>query len=197
MALMDRLRQMFAGAALPAETRSVFARSSSPRDLLRGLEELRLRNEMEMHELEEELGAVEKAQVLEEDRVRKGDLTPTVKTATLRKVERLRKQVATLDARLAIYNENINLHLDLISRVQKVDAMEMRGVGEDQIDDLMEQVNDSVKLYARTQLAGREAGDAPAVNRQAEAERHAALERELLGDAAGQSAHRERRRELE
>ena len=77
-------------------------------------------------------------------KVRSGELPERSKNNVLRKIQRLRKQMDNLEERQQIYNRNINLQIDLVGRVQALDAMELRGVDEDRIDEILGDYEDDV-----------------------------------------------------
>ena len=118
MSVMDKLKNLFQRADLPDETRQLYLNAANPRDLVKGLETLRGRNEIDLRENEEELIGLEKAIILEENTIRKGGQTPTEETIILRRIERLEKQRGNLEKQVAIYNENVNLHLNLIAKTR-------------------------------------------------------------------------------
>ncbi len=153
MSVMEKLRALFQSESLPDETRQLYSRASTPHELIKELEGLRGRNEVDLRENEQELIGLEKAVLLEEDAVRRGGMTPTEETIVLRRIERLQKQRENLDRQVSIYNENVNLHLNLIARIQEMEAMRSRGVAEDQIDRLVEDVEGHVEEYKRVSIA--------------------------------------------
>jgi len=182
MSVMDKLRNLFQRTDLPDETRQLYQNSSSPRDLIKGLETLRGRNEIELRENEEELIGIEKAIIMEENSIRKGGLTPTEETIILRRIERLEKQRANLEKQVSIYNENVNLHLNLIAKIQEMEAMRSRGVGEDEIDRLVDEVEDHVEEYKRVSIAA-ESGTSTvsAIDESAERRRLEEIKKRIVG----------------
>ena len=185
MALMDKLKAALQRSAVPDETRNAVSHAKTPADLLKALEKLRGQNEMEMRDLEEEQINAEHALVAEEGRVRKGGMTPSEKLAVLRRIERLRKHVDNQGGRIAVLNDNINLHLNLIARIHDLEVREMRGVGEDTIDELVERVREGVDAHERVRVAGREVDESvSSAERREEEHRLADLERSILGEEA-------------
>lgn len=188
MSVMEKLKNLFQSADLPDETRQIYGRASSPRELLKELEAIRARNEIDLRECEEQLLGVEKAIALEEQAVRRGGLTPTEETIALRRIERLEKHRANSERQARIYNENVNLHMNLIAKVQELEAMRARGVGEDEIDRLIGEVEAGITDYKRVSIAA-ESGAAVAapVDESAERRRLEELKRRIL--AGGETAH--------
>jgi hypothetical protein len=182
MSIMEKLKNLFQRADLPDETRQLYQNAANPRDLIKGLETLRGRNEIDLRDNEEQLISLEKAILLEEDAIRKGGLTTTQETIVLRRIERLQKQRANLDKQVSIYNENVNLHLNLIAKIQEMDAMRSRGVSEDEIDNLVNDVEENVEAYKRVSIAA-ESSDSTvsAVDNSAERRRLEEIKRKIIG----------------
>ena len=182
MSVMEKLRSLFQRTDLPDETRQLYQHAANPKDLIKGLETLRARNEIELRENEEELIGLEKAVALEENSIRKGGLTPTEETMILRRVERLEKQRANLGKQVSIYNENVNLHLNLIAKIQEMEAMRSRGVGEEQIDRLVDEVEDHVEEYKRVGIAAEDGSNMiTAVDQSAERRRLEEIKTRIVG----------------
>ena len=182
MSVMEKLKNLFQRADLPDETRQLYLNAANPRDLIKGLETLRGRNEIELRENEEELIGIEKAIILEENAIRKGGLTPTEETIVLRRIERLEKQRANLEKQVSIYNENVNLHLNLIAKIQEMEAMRSRGVGEEEIDRLVDEVEDHVEEYKRVSIAAEGgANTISAVDEPAERRRLEEIKKRIVG----------------
>jgi hypothetical protein len=179
---MDKLKALFQRADLPDETRQLYQNASNTRDLVKGLETLRGRNEIDLRDAEESLIALEKAMIAEENSIRNGGLTPTEEMIVLRRIERLGKQKANLDKQVAIYNENVNLHLNLISKIQEMEAMRSRGIEEDEIDRLSNDMEDHVEEYKRVSIAAEDGTSVPsAIDESAERKRLDEIKQRILG----------------
>ncbi len=182
MSVMEKLRSLFQRTDLPDETRRLYQDAASPRDLIKGLETLRAQNEIELRENEEQLIGLEKAVTAEENSIRRGELTPTEETIILRRIERLEKQRANLGKQVLIYNENVNLHLNLIAKIQEMEAMRSRGVGEDQIDRMVDEVEGHVEEYKRVSLAAESGSNmSTAVDESAERRRLEEIKKRIVG----------------
>jgi hypothetical protein len=182
---MEKLRSLFQRPDLPDETRQIYLNARSPRELIKGLEALRGRNEADLRDSEQELIALEKAVAVEENSVRRGGLTRTEETIALRRIDRLEKQRSNLDKQVSIYNANVNLHLNLIAKIQEVDAMRSRGVGEEEIDRLVDEVQDNVQQYKRVSIAAENGSAvASAVDESAERRRLDEIKKRVLGTSA-------------
>ena len=183
MSVMEKLGNLFQRSDLPEETRQIYLKSGSPKELISGLESLRGRNEIDLRDNEQELIGLERAIALEEASIRRGGLTATEETIILRRVERLEKQRANLDRQVSIYNENVNLHLNLIAKIQEMEAMRSRGVGEEEIDHLVDEVESGVEEYKRVGIAAESGSSVPpAVDIQAERRRLEGIKKRILDD---------------
>jgi hypothetical protein len=182
MSVMEKLKSLFQRPDLPDETRQIYLNAQNPRELVKGLEVLRGRNEIDLRESEQQLISLEKAISVEEESIRKGGLTKTEETIALRRIDRLEKQRANLDKQVSIYNENVNLHLHLIAKVQEVEAMRSRGVHEDEIDRLVDDVEDSVEEYKRVSIAAESSNTtASAVDDSAERRKLDEIKKRIMG----------------
>jgi hypothetical protein len=182
MSIMEKLKALFQGDSLPDETRQLYQSASSTRDLVKGLETLRARNEIDLRDNEEQLIGLEKAIVAEENSIRKGGLTTTEEMIVLRRIERLGKQRANLEKQVSIYHENVNLHLNLIAKIQEMEAMRSRGVGEDEIDRLANDVEVNVEEYKRVSIAAEDGSSVvSAVDESAERRRLEELKKRIVG----------------
>jgi hypothetical protein len=182
MSIMEKLKSLFQREDLPDETRQLYQNSANARDLIKGLEAQRGRNEIDLRDNEEQLISLEKAIGQEEESIRRGALTPTQETIILRRIERLEKQRANLEKQVSIYNENVNLHLNLISKIQEMEAMRSRGVSEDEIDNLVDDVQEHVEQYKRVSIAAEgSTNTSSAVDDSAERRRLEEIRKRIVG----------------
>ncbi|MFN0056879.1 MAG: hypothetical protein ACKVX7_00350 [Planctomycetota bacterium] len=145
--LMERIKKLFGRREIPREARDLLRDAKTPRELLRGLDELITRNEMEVNGVNREIEALEEVERREVERVRQGALPERSKNNALRSVQRIRKQMDNLEERQKIYNRNINLQISLVGRIQSLDAMEMRGVDESAIDQILAGYEEELSSY--------------------------------------------------
>ncbi|MEM7167000.1 MAG: hypothetical protein AAF581_16170 [Planctomycetota bacterium] len=145
--LLDKLRSLFGKSQIPQDARELLKNASSVRDLLEGLDKLITENEVEVDKVTQEIASLEEVEAQEMQRVRGGELPDRSKNNVLRRIQRLRKQMDNLEERQQIYNRNISLQIDLVGRVQALDAMELRGVDEDRIDEILGDYEDELTRY--------------------------------------------------
>ena len=183
MVLMDKLTRLFSRKEIPNEARDILAKASTPKELLKGLDELITRNELEVNNINEEIEALESIESTEKAKVRSGSLPDRSKNNVLRKIQRLRKQMDNLEERQQIYNRNINLQIHLVGRIQALDAMELRGVDEDRIDDILSDYEDELSRY-QSVLDSEEIATSDIGSIIDDSEVLAGLEAEILGSEA-------------
>lgn len=181
MSMFDKIKGLFAKRTLPEETKALFAKASSASELLTGLDDLLTRNEMEVREIDRELDKLERLEKDELSAVRGGDIGERQKRNTLLRIQRLRKQMDVYERRQRIYHNNINLHMQLMGRIQEMEAMELRGVDENEIDTVAERFDDSLERFTEAVHAGKALEDSPAVLSSQEGRELAALEAEIMG----------------
>jgi hypothetical protein len=146
--LLEKLKALFNRDEIPDEAKLIFDSAKTPADLLRGLDELLTRNEVEAKELNEEITKTEMLAQDEEDKVRTGNLPERQKRQALLHVKRLRKQMDNYEGRLRIYERNMNLHLNLIGKIQQMEAMKLGGVDESRIDQIVMDFEEKLEKYA-------------------------------------------------
>ena len=147
MPLMDKLKRLFTRREIPTEARDILKKAETPRELLHGLDQLITRNELEVNNINGEIEALESIEAQEMEKVRTAKLPDRSKNNVLRRIQRLRKQMDNLEERQRIYNRNINLQIHLVGKIQALDAMELRGVNEDRIDDILTDYEDELSRY--------------------------------------------------
>jgi hypothetical protein len=149
----EKLKRLFSRKEVPEEARELYEKANNTRELLKGLDAILTRNEVESRELTKEIAALEGKEKEEEAKVKSGDVTGRQKRNTLLLIRRMRKQLDNLDHRLRIYDRNMNLHLNLIGKIQDMEAMQLRGVKEEQIDEILLDFESNMEDYAGTLTA--------------------------------------------
>jgi hypothetical protein len=181
MNILDKLRNLFSrGGGIPDEARTVIENARSTRELLTGLDAVLTRNEMEFNKLKKEIDKVVGILSDEEAKVQDGDLQGRQKRYTLQYIKRLRSHLDNLDHRMTIYDKNINLHIQLIGKIQDMEAMALRGVDEKQIDKIIMEFEDQVGAYMDVVRAGEAGFEASTSIAEKEDRALAALEKELI-----------------
>ena len=115
-------------------------------------------------------------------RIREGLPEGRRKRNALVELQRLRKQLENLDSRQRIYDRNMSLHLNLIGKIQDMEAMDLSGVQEGEIDRIVMDFEEQFEKWQGTVMAG-EVAVRELAGSAADDVDTAALERELLGPA--------------
>lgn len=155
--IFDKLKALFSRGDMPEEARGLFQQATTTRELLQGLDELLTRNELEFNELNREIAQLEEIEQEEIQKVRGGQLNDRVKQNTLLYIKRLRKQMDNLQNRLYIFDKNINLHLNLIAKIQDMEAMALKGVEEKEIDTIVVEFQTNFEKYMDSVVAAEAA----------------------------------------
>lgn len=179
----EKIKGWFQRAPLTPEAERVLSNSQNPRELLQGLDELITRNEMAVRGIHREIEALEAIERTEQERVRSGALPDRSQKNVLRRIQRLRTQMDGLEERLQIYNRNIRLQVQLIGRVQALDAMQLRGVDEETIEHILSAYEEHLDEYQEI-LGLEDETDTEAGAIWDDSASLAALEAEILGAAA-------------
>lgn len=189
MTLLERLKGLFARDDVPDEAKAVFAKAKTHADVLRGLDELITRNEMEANELNNEIVKIEELSREEEERIRAGSLPERQMRSTLLHIKRLRKQMDLYESRLRIYERNMDLLQTLMGKIQQMEAMKLSGVDEGRIDEIANEFDEKREKYEDL-ITASQAYEAGTVGLSAREDRElSALKAEILGlDAKKEAA---------
>jgi hypothetical protein len=195
MNILEKLKSLFSREDIPEEAKSAFSGAKTTQELLGGLDAVATRNEMESTKLKREIDRVVDVLKEEEEKIRGGTAEGRQKKYTLQYIKRLRAHLDNLDRRMDIYDKNINLCIQLIGKVQDMEAMALRGVDEPTIDRIIMEFEDQMGKYMDVVHAGEAGfeGDSTLGDRpDKELER---LEKEIVGGeaAAPEAAAREPR----
>jgi hypothetical protein len=185
MGLLDKIKGYFTKETIPDETRLLLSGVENIHELRRGLDEIVTRNEVELKEVEREIDKLEKIEVSEKDRVKGGQLTEREKLNALRYVKRLRARMDSYQKRHKIHQENIDLHLALLDRIDEMEAMELKAIKQEQIEEIAVDYEERVEKHKEIVAAGRIATEHPPNFEDAAEKRELeALEREIMGENA-------------
>lgn len=183
----ETIKGWFRRTPLTPEAERVMEGAQGPKELLEGLDALITRNELAVRGIHKEIEALESVEKAEQERIRSRELPERSRNNVLRRIQRLRTQMDGLEERLRIYNRNIQLQVQLIGRVQALDAMQLRGVDEETIEHILTSYEEQLDLY-RDVLGLDEVTDHELRSAWDDSEELAQLESEILGDSASKAA---------
>ncbi|MBN1418399.1 MAG: hypothetical protein JXP34_06450 [Planctomycetes bacterium] len=178
--MLEPLKRLFRRGQLPEATRDLFRSARSTRELLEGLDRLIDRNRLAVRALERDIEKLEEGERAESERIRAGDLAPRARRNALRAIQRVRREVGHLEARIGIHDRNVALHQELVAKIQAVEAMRMRGVEEAHIDAVMTRFEAELDGYRSTLEIGEMAADGAGLESIAGDEELDRLEEEIL-----------------
>ena len=153
MSIFEKLGRIFKDTALPDETKEVFLNTSDTKELLAGLDKLITRNELRLKQLNKELENLEDMEQANVKKIQEGSVSGRAKNNVLRSIKRQRAQLDNLEQRIEIYDRNISVHLNLIGKIQQMEAMSLAGVDEEQIDDIILDFESHFEEYTETLAA--------------------------------------------
>ena len=186
--LFDKLKALLTRHPVSDEARVVVQKAGNSRELLHGLDALHTRNEMEFNEVTREIEKLEEIERQESEKVRGGELSKRRKRNALLRIRRLRKQMENLDNRLKIFDRNMSLHLNLIGKVQEMEAMSLRGLDEVQIDKILIDFEEKLETYMDSVASAQvveESREIPDIATERELRE---IEREVVGETESASA---------
>ncbi|MCX7703510.1 MAG: hypothetical protein N2234_05360 [Planctomycetota bacterium] len=191
----ERFKAWISGKRLPDETKAALEGSEDSMRLLGELDNLTTRNEMEIGRLNKEIERLEKMEQEQVARLKDESIGERSKRIILRTIQRLRMQMDNLENRIAIYENNLRLHLTLIGRLQQIQAMGLTGVSEEEIDDVLDDFEMALEEYEEKLQAGRLMEMAKRPKETAsEDEELLHLEKEILGKTKESDREKEKRR---
>jgi len=199
MSIFEKIGQLFKDTPLPDETKEVFVNTSDTKELLAGLDKLITRNELRLKQLNKELEKLEDMEQEKVQKVQEGKTSGRAKNNVLRSIKRMRRQLDNLEQRIEIYDRNISLHLNLIGKIQQMEAMNLAGVDEEQIDDIILDFESHFEEYTETVAAAESASGEREPFKSASDSELAQLEAEIKGETEpeARSEQEKQLRELE
>lgn len=188
--LFDKLKELLTRRPVSDETLRIVEKSGSTRELLHGLDALHTRNEMEFNEVTREIEKLESIEVDESGKIRSGELSDRRKRNSLLRIRRLRKQMENLDNRLKIYDRNMSLHLNLIGKVQEMEAMALQGLGETQIDKILIDFEEKLESYMNSVASAQVVEESREIPDVASERELREIEKEVIGESAAAEARK-------
>ena len=135
MNLLERIKQMIQGVSGEAE--QVIKDASSTREMLEHLDELITRNEVELRKTRQELARLELSERASMENIKSGRVGEREKEFVLLQIKRTRTQMENLKLKADILNKNIELHMNLVGKIQAMEAMDLRGIEQSVVERVM------------------------------------------------------------
>ena len=185
MSLLEKIKGLFNKQALPEETRLLLSGVADVDALRTGLDDIVTRNEVEARGIEREINQLAQNETAHKAKIQGGDASQREKLNVLREIKRLRRRMDSLEKRHRIHQDNIDLHLGLFDRISEMQAMELKKVSQQQIEDLSADYDEAMDKHRDLIATARAAAGLEAFYEDsAEQAELAALEAEILAEVA-------------
>jgi hypothetical protein len=135
MSLLDRIKTLLRGQAGEAE--QVILDANITREMLEHLDELITQNEVELRKTRQELARLELSERASIENIKSGRVGEREKEFVLLQIKRTRSQMESLKVKADILNKNIELHLNLVGKIQQMEAMDLRGIEQSLVERVM------------------------------------------------------------
>ena len=135
MNLLERIKMMLTGSAGDAE--QVIKDAHSTREMLEHLDELITQNEVELRKTRQELARLELSERASIENIKSGRVGDREKEFVLLQIKRTRTQMSNLKLKADILNKNIELHMNLVGKIQAMEAMDLRGIEQNVVERVM------------------------------------------------------------
>lgn len=135
MNLLERIKMMLTGSAGEAE--QVIKDAHSTREMLEHLDELITQNEVELRQTRQELARLELSERASIENIKSGRVGDREKEFVLLQIKRTRTQMSNLKLKADILNKNIELHMNLVGKIQAMEAMDLRGIEQNVVERVM------------------------------------------------------------
>lgn len=192
MSLLEKIKTLFSRTSLPEETRLLLTNVKDVEDLRAGLDQIATQNEVEAREIERDIEKLARMEAAHKERVLAGTLSEREKMSALREIRRLRRRMDSLEKRHRIHQDNIDLHLGLFDRITEMQAMELKKVNQNQIEEIAVDYEEKLEKHRDIMNAARVAHGMDSVLEDS-AERKALidLEREIMAESRAEAIETE------
>jgi hypothetical protein len=135
MSLLQKIKDMIKGTSGEAE--QVIKDAHSTLEMLDHLDELITRNEVELRKTRQELARLELSERASMENIKSGRVGDREKEFVLLQIKRTRTQMGNLKLKADILNKNIELHMNLVGKIQAMEAMDLRGIEQNVVERVM------------------------------------------------------------
>jgi hypothetical protein len=190
--LLEKIKGLFSRSSLPDETRLLLTKVKDVEELRSGLDQIATQNEVEARQIERDIEKLAKMEASHKERILGGSVSEREKLSALREIRRLRRRMDSLEKRHRIHQDNIDLHLGLFDRITEMQAMELKKVNQDQIEEIAVDYEEKLEKHRDIMNAARVAhGMDHDLEDSSERKALADLEREIRAEANVEAAETE------
>ena len=152
MNLLERIKAMFSGSSGDAE--QVIKNANSTREMLEHLDELITQNEVELRKTRQELARLELSERASIENIKSGRVGDKEKQFVLLQIKRTRTQMDNLKLKADILNKNIELHMNLVGKIQAMEAMDLRGIEQSVVERVMLDFEEGMEKFRESVQTG-------------------------------------------
>lgn len=138
-------------------------------------------NEVYAGQIERELVKLGEQIDEQKNEIRAGQLSDRLKLNALRNIKRLNTRVQSYERRLQILQENIDLHFQVLNQIDEMEAMEMKAIKREQIDEIAVDYEERLEKHRDLVNAVRASVPDTEYEDVLEKQELAALEAEIMG----------------
>jgi hypothetical protein len=181
MNLLERIKQMIGRTSGEAE--QVIKDAHSTLEMLDHLDELITRNEVELRKTRQELARLELSERASMENIKSGRVGEREKEFVLLQIKRTRTQMGNLKLKADILNKNIELHMNLVGKIQAMEAMDLRGIEQNVVERVMLDFEEGMEKFRESVHTGEgvtQTRDDVLTNKDKEELRK--LEKEIMGE---------------
>lgn len=190
--LLEKIKGLFSRSSLPDETRLLLTKVKDVEELRSGLDQIATQNEVEARQIERDIEKLAKMEASHKERILGGGVSEREKLSALREIRRLRRRMDSLEKRHRIHQDNIDLHLGLFDRITEMQAMELKKVNQDQIEEIAVDYEEKLEKHRDIMNAARVAhGMDHELEDSSERKALQDLEREIRAEANQEAAETE------
>jgi hypothetical protein len=195
MNLLDRIKKLLHGQAGDAE--QVIRNATSTTDMLDQLDHLITQNEVELRKTRNELARLEMAESANVENIKAGRVGEREKEFVLLQIKRTRGQMESLKRKADILNKNIELHMNLVGKIQAMEAMDLRGIEQNMVERVMLDFEEGMEKFREAVQTGdgitKQKEEVLTARDKDELKK---LEKEILGEAAPEKKQSDMDKEL-
>jgi hypothetical protein len=134
--LIHKIKNMFSRGKVPEKTEMLISGVDSVGELRLALDKEITENEVYAGQVDRELLKIGEQVEDQKSLVKSGTLNERAKINALRTIKRLQGRVQSYERRLKILQDNIDLHFTILNQVDEMEAMEMKAVKREQIEEI-------------------------------------------------------------
>jgi hypothetical protein len=154
MSILERIKDMIRGHT--GVTEQAIRNASSTREVLEHIDDLITTNEVELRKTRNELARLEMSERAAVENVKSGRVGDREKEFVLLQIKRTRGQMDSLKLKADILNKNIELHMNLVGKIQAMEAMDLRGIEQSMVEKVMLDYEEGMEKFREAVHSGEE-----------------------------------------